>query len=417
MGICLSKPKEELSERYIVNVHLEDMYSLPEDSSDFELVKLCSKVMNYAKFNLYRLEGYKSPSEKIKMAIMNPDSDVESYTWKAIKPIVHILEDCYLTAIMLEDLFSVILHRLSQPSVMKEIENHDTILGIAANMLLYIYSFDSCKMSNPNIQNDFSYYRRTMNRKKLYGHLKSQDAIVSEDMANRMSMFLANPSPLRSCIVQKLSDSRKKNFSTSKLCSFLENETRSIYFTSNLSNDHVISIKDDTKFIDLQKEKLNAMIEYFSHQNTSLDGDTLTTVFKTVAIWLKSSNRNKSYPATITIESALETLSFIGFVCISQAQISVESNQSSKNDQDAYKLLSISTMCILMCDSIYSENDHNLLMNRSFHNLVKTLLHTIRTRLSPNKGNELLSFVKYSSKSYRKGVASKSTAKLLEEYH
>lgn len=416
MGICLSKPKDELSELSTVNVNLDDVYSLSEDSSDFELIKLCSKVMDHAKFNLHRLEEYKGSSDKIRMAIMNPDSDVESHAWKAIRPIVHILGDCYLTAMMIEDLFSVILYRLSQPSVIEGIENHGTILAIAANILLYIYSFDSCKMSNPDIQNDFSYYRRTMNRKKLYGHATSKDAIVSEDMANRMSMFFANPSPLRSCIVQKLSNPTKKHFNTSKLCSSLVNGTRSIYFTSNLSNDHGISIQDDTKSIDLQKENLDAMTEYFSQSTNLEDGDTLTTVFKAVATWLKSLNRNKSNSSIITVESSLETLSSIGFVCMSQAQISVESTQSSKDRDNNYKLLSISTMCILICDSIYSENDHNIPMNRSFHNRVKDLLYTIRTRLSPNKGNTLLSFIKY-SRSYRKGVASKATMKLLEEYH
>ena len=53
-------------------------------------------------------------------------------------------------------------------------------------------------MNNPAIQNDFSYYRRTKNRKKM----EDQDVMINgdlelpDDVANRMSLFYANPTPM-----------------------------------------------------------------------------------------------------------------------------------------------------------------------------------------------------------------------------
>ncbi len=57
-------------------------------------------------------------------------------------------------------------------------------------------------MNNPAIQNDFSYYRRTLNRKKMedasagasFGSTQPNE--LPDDVANRMSLFYANPTPM-----------------------------------------------------------------------------------------------------------------------------------------------------------------------------------------------------------------------------
>ena len=56
-------------------------------------------------------------------------------------------------------------------------------------------------MTNPAIQNDFSYYRRTLNRRKM-GEISANTAAsadgadLPDDVANRMSLFYANPTPM-----------------------------------------------------------------------------------------------------------------------------------------------------------------------------------------------------------------------------
>ncbi|XP_041378853.1 CYFIP-related Rac1 interactor B-like [Gigantopelta aegis] len=56
-------------------------------------------------------------------------------------------------------------------------------------------------MNNPQIQNDFSYYRRTLNRRKMedvtMGIAGGSDQLdLPDDVANRMSLFYANPTPI-----------------------------------------------------------------------------------------------------------------------------------------------------------------------------------------------------------------------------
>ena len=53
-------------------------------------------------------------------------------------------------------------------------------------------------MVNPAIQNDFSYYRRTLNRLKL--SKKDLNISIRDELANRMSLFFAYPTPMMNVI-------------------------------------------------------------------------------------------------------------------------------------------------------------------------------------------------------------------------
>ena len=69
-------------------------------------------------------------------------------------------------------------------------------------------------MCNPNIQNDFSFYRRSMAKMKN-NHQSNQEVIINDDLANKMSLFYAYPTPLLRTVIE----------STSK---FMKNVRRSV---------------------------------------------------------------------------------------------------------------------------------------------------------------------------------------------
>ena len=56
--------------------------------------------------------------------------------------------------------------------------------------------FDDLKMNKPEIQNDFSYYRRTLSRLKMQDPGSDDSAVVNNEEANRMSLFYAYPTPM-----------------------------------------------------------------------------------------------------------------------------------------------------------------------------------------------------------------------------
>merc|ERR1712107_299169 len=57
---------------------------------------------------------------------------------------------------------------------------------------------DDSKMTNPAIQNDFSFYRRTLNKMKMTD--PNVTVPIKDDLANKMSLFYAYPTPMMKCL-------------------------------------------------------------------------------------------------------------------------------------------------------------------------------------------------------------------------
>lgn len=65
-------------------------------------------------------------------------------------------------------------------------------------------------MKTPAIQNDFSYYRRTVSRQQNIGSAANVGTINS-DLANRMSLFYAHPTPMLKVLSEATSTFVKDN--------------------------------------------------------------------------------------------------------------------------------------------------------------------------------------------------------------
>ncbi|KAK1879005.1 Protein FAM49B [Dissostichus eleginoides] len=61
-------------------------------------------------------------------------------------------------------------------------------------------------MTNPAIQNDFSYYRRTISRMRINNLAADAGNEVNNELANRMSLFYASATPM----LKTLSDATSK---------------------------------------------------------------------------------------------------------------------------------------------------------------------------------------------------------------
>ncbi|KAF6376550.1 NIMA related kinase 5 [Rhinolophus ferrumequinum] len=67
-------------------------------------------------------------------------------------------------------------------------------------------------MTNPAIQNDFSYYRRTLSRMRINNVPAEGENEVNNELANRMSLFYAEATPM----LKTLSDATTKFVSENK---------------------------------------------------------------------------------------------------------------------------------------------------------------------------------------------------------
>ena len=81
----------------------------------------------------------------------------------------------------------------------QHLETQQALVKQLAEILEFVLKFDEFKMKTPAIQNDFSYYRRTLTRTSLIrqdDNLMEKDSSVVGELANRMSLFYAHATPM-----------------------------------------------------------------------------------------------------------------------------------------------------------------------------------------------------------------------------
>jgi len=66
-----------------------------------------------------------------------------------------------------------------------------------ADLLDFVLKFDETKMLRPGLQNDFSYYRRSLGK-----HMQDKDLTVRDDEASFISLFIAQPIPMMTSVAK-----------------------------------------------------------------------------------------------------------------------------------------------------------------------------------------------------------------------
>ncbi|EPY77827.1 hypothetical protein CB1_001179042 [Camelus ferus] len=104
---------------------------------------------------------------------------------------------------ILEDLQS---YRGAGHEIREHLEREQALAKQFAEILHFTLRFDELKMTNPAIQNDFSYYRRTLSRMRINNVPAEGENEVNNELANRMSLFYAEATPM----LKTLSDATTK---------------------------------------------------------------------------------------------------------------------------------------------------------------------------------------------------------------
>lgn len=166
---------------------------------------------------LHELKAYRGAASEIRDAISNPQSeDSQQRAWDAVVPIVSQLKRYYEFSTALESTVPVVLAVLCSNDMTprQHLETQQALFKQFAEILDFTLKFDDLKMMNPTIQNDFSYYRRTLSRMKM-AHTEDNvdaDLDVTNAEANRMSLFYAHATPM----LKVLSDTTSRFVSENK---------------------------------------------------------------------------------------------------------------------------------------------------------------------------------------------------------
>lgn len=197
-----------------------------------------AEVLNKAPTILDRLRKYVGCEDFIRKAITTPGPETEDAAWEAVLPAVDQLQQFYDFSIELEQCFPKLLvalcknERGNEKAPRNHLSNMQALAKQLADVFDFVLRFDDAKMVNPAIQNDFSYYRRTLNRMKL--SKKDANIKIRDELANRMSLFFAYPTPM----MKVLSETTAKFLSTDVTVP-RENVTSVLATLANVCHDMV----------------------------------------------------------------------------------------------------------------------------------------------------------------------------------
>ncbi|RMX41654.1 hypothetical protein pdam_00008869 [Pocillopora damicornis] len=215
-----------------IDIFLDFENATPTESEK-EVFDVVHSVLDVAPQILQELQDYQGAGEEIRQAISNAlNEELQEVAWKAVVPLVGKLKTFYEFALELEAVLPQLLYALcSGPETpIEHLERQQALAKQFAEILHFTLKFDDLKMTNPSIQNDFSYYRRTLSRRKMANADDDSEGIqVTNEMANRMSLFYAYPTPL----LKILSDATSK-FVTENKSLPIENTTDCLSTLANL---------------------------------------------------------------------------------------------------------------------------------------------------------------------------------------
>ncbi len=183
-------------------------------------------------------------TKEIREAIGRPSTDSESRAWAALQPSVEKLRSFFEFSLRLEEVVPDLLNALCNPAadhvdeeeddeaaaataadadegaalsrqaLFERLDERQALVKQFAKILDFVLKFDEAKMTTPAVQNDFSYYRRTVQRnrnsiststgasssteeeEKLQRLREQQRSALPADLANKMSLFFAHATPL-----------------------------------------------------------------------------------------------------------------------------------------------------------------------------------------------------------------------------
>jgi len=200
-------------------------YQEPNGGEELEIYNAVREVLDKSPEILDILTNYEGCNAVIHKAITEASKESEEEAWDVLIPSVDNLKFIFEYSQQIAEVAPRLLSPLCKSSE-EELENQTALAKLLCDIFNFILQFDDKKMMNPNIQNDFSYFRRSMTKLKAANRSK-----VPEDVANKMSLFYAYPTPMMNLFTQLV---QEQDFGVSK-----EEIVRGLSLFSNVCLDMV----------------------------------------------------------------------------------------------------------------------------------------------------------------------------------
>jgi len=196
MGKALSNLFSSEKERH-VNIFIDFEKATPSGDNEQKVYQEVDKYLELSGALLTEVANFKGCDSAIKAAISTPSVETDDACWKLLLPSVDVLKRFYDFSEDLAQLTPNLLKNLFNGDQNQNLTTQQALAKQLAKVLDFVLRFDDCKMKNSSIQNDFSYYRRSLNK-----GTRKNEAKVKDDLANKMSLFFAYPTPMLRVIIE-----------------------------------------------------------------------------------------------------------------------------------------------------------------------------------------------------------------------
>ena len=187
-----------------VNIDFEDKEP-GESGQEKDVYDKVKPLLDRTSEILEQLKGYTGCAEYIKLAVRTPSTENDITAWNAVVPAVNMLKDFFDYYSAFKDGLLKLLIYVSKEDPKTVLQENLGVTRLIVSMLDFIIKFDELKMGKASIQNDFSFYRRSMNRMKRGAvELNVSSPPVNDEVANRMSLFFAYPNPFTKALIDEL---------------------------------------------------------------------------------------------------------------------------------------------------------------------------------------------------------------------
>merc|ERR1712137_1286573 len=151
---------------------------------------------------LESLGEYEGKEDLVKKTIQEPSPETMDAAWEALLPNIDKLKDYYDFSIEIEEVFPNLLSTLCKNDPHQTIGQLQGLTKQLAETFDFVLRFDDMKMVNPGIQNDFSFYRRSRNQRRI--NKADVASNIQEEVTNRMSLFYAYPTPMMNSLKETI---------------------------------------------------------------------------------------------------------------------------------------------------------------------------------------------------------------------
>jgi len=180
-----------------IDIFLDFEKAVPTTENEKRVHSEVAEYMKESDRILTEISQFKGCDEAIRKAITSPGPETEKTAWDAIVPSVDTLKHFFDFSTSLDQVLPKLLLALFSGTVDQNLSGQQALAKQLADILDFVLRFDDAKMINPAIQNDFSYYRRSLSK-----HKNKVEVKIKDDLANRMSLFFAYPTPMLRVIIE-----------------------------------------------------------------------------------------------------------------------------------------------------------------------------------------------------------------------